>query len=197
MPVVRVVRDPRHAALLAAPVRQRILAALAAPGSASTVAKALGLGRQAVAYHVRRLEEHGFLKLVREEQRRGCTERIVQRSARYLIASNAVLGRSGLDPRRVKDRFSSEYLMALAEQMSREVADAQTAAERAGNPLATLSTDVEVRLRSPQERQAFAEELVESIARLAAKYHDETHPDGRRYRLVVGAYPIRTPRRTT
>ena len=43
MATVQVVHDPRHAALLAAPVRQRILEALAEPGSASTIAKSLGL----------------------------------------------------------------------------------------------------------------------------------------------------------
>src|SRR6185436_15893484 len=109
MSTVRVVDDPRHAALLAAPVRQRILAALAEPGSASTVAKSLGLTRQLVAYHLRRLEAGGYVALVREEQRRGCTERIVRRTAQYLVASPNVLA-PGMDPRKLKDKFSSSYL---------------------------------------------------------------------------------------
>jgi predicted ArsR family transcriptional regulator len=191
MSAVHVVSNPRHAALLAAPIRQRILEALAEPGSASTIAKTLGLARQKVAYHVRQLEDHGYVQLVREEQRRGCTERIVRRTAQYLVASNELFGRAGLDSRRLQDKFSSEYLMALASRMTKEVGEAQVAAERAGKRLPTLSTEVEIRLRSPTERQAFAEELVEAVARLVAKYHDEKHPDGRSYRLVVGAYPIR------
>ncbi len=191
MSAVHVVKDPRHAALLAAPIRQRILEALAEPGSASTIAKTLGLARQKVAYHVRQLEDHGYVQLVREEQRRGCTERIVRRTAQYLVASNELFGRAGLDSRRLQDKFSSEYLMALASRMTKEVGEAQVAAERAGKRLPTLSTEVEIRLRSPTERQAFAEELVEAVARLVAKYHDDKHPDGRSYRLVVGAYPIR------
>jgi DNA-binding transcriptional ArsR family regulator len=191
MPAVRIVKEPSQVAALAAPIRQRILEAMQEPGSATTVARRLGLSRQKVAYHVRQLEEHGYLHLVAEEQKRGCTERILQRSAQYLVASNEVFGRMGLDARRVQDKFSSEYLMALAAQVAREVGEARGAAERAGKPLATLSTEVEIRLRSPREREAFAAELVETIARLAAKYHDENHPDGRTYRLVVGAYPIR------
>jgi predicted ArsR family transcriptional regulator len=191
MSAIHVVKDPRHAALLAAPIRQSILEALAQPGSASTIARILGLPRQKVAYHVRQLEEHGYVQLVREEQRRGCTERIVRRTAQYLVASNELFGRAGLDSRRLQDKFSSEYLMGLASRMTKEVGEAQVAAERAGKRLPTLSTEVEVRLRSPAERQAFAEELVEAVARLVAKYHDEKHPDGRSYRLVVGAYPIR------
>jgi DNA-binding transcriptional ArsR family regulator len=188
---MHVVKDPRHAAVLAAPIRRQILEALEEPGSASTIAARLDMPRQKVAYHVRQLEQHGFVKLVREEQRRGCTERFVQRTARYLVASNEVFGRSGLDSKRLTDKFSGEYLAALASRMAREVAEAQIAADRAGARLATLSTDVEVRLRSPAERAAFAEELVDAVARVAAKYHDETQPGGRSYRVVLGAYPVK------
>ena len=139
MATVHLVNDPRQAAMLAAPLRQRILEALAEPGSASTMARTLGLARQKVAYHVRQLEKHGFVELVREEKRRGCKERIVRRTAQYLVASPSVLA-PGMDPRKLKDKFSA-------------------------------------------------------IPRLAAKYHDEIHPDGRTYRLVVGAHPIRRTRR--
>jgi DNA-binding transcriptional ArsR family regulator len=187
---VHLVNDPRQAAMLAAPLRQRILEALDEPGSASTMARTLGLARQKVAYHVRQLEEHGFVELVREEKRRGCTERIVRRTAQYLVASPSVLA-PGMDPRKLKDKFSSSYLIALASRMAQEVGEAQAIAEKAGKPLPTLSTDVEIRLRSPQDREAFAEELLEAIARLASKYHDDVHPGGLTYRLVVGAHPIR------
>jgi len=191
---VHLVSDPRQAAMLAAPLRQRILRALAEPGSASTMARTLGLPRQKVAYHVRQLEEHGFVELVREEKRRGCTERIVRRTAQYLVASPKVLA-PGMDLRKLKDKFSSSYLIALASRMAQEVGEAQAIAEKAGKPLPTLSTEVEIRLRSPREREAFAEELIEAVTRLAAKYHDESHPDGRTYRVVVGAHPIRSTRR--
>jgi predicted transcriptional regulator len=195
MSTVQVVADARQAALLAAPVRRRILAALAQPGSASTVARSLGLARQLVAYHVRKLEAGGYLELVREEPRRGCLERIVRRSAEYLVVSPDAFGAQGIDPRRFKDKFSSGYLIALASRMAREVAEAQAAAERAGRPLATLSAEVEVRLRSPRERQAFADELLDAITRLVDKYHDAGCPDGRSYRVVVGAHPVRASRR--
>jgi DNA-binding transcriptional ArsR family regulator len=194
MTTVRVVDDPRHAALLAAPVRQRILEALDEPGSATTLAHALGLSRQLVAYHVRQLESHGYVELVREEQRRGCVERIVRRKTRYLVASPSVLA-PGIDPARLKDKFSSTYLIALASRMAREVSEAQAVAEKSNKPLPTLSTDVEIRFASPGDRAAFAEELLEAIAVLAAKYNDDGSPDGRSYRLVVGAHPIRSVRR--
>ena len=73
--------------------------------------------------------------------------------------------------------------------------EAQTLAEKKGVPLPTLSSDVEVRLRSPGDRHAFAEELLACVARLAAKYHDDTSADGRTYRVVVAAHPIKPKRK--
>ena len=194
MAAVRLVHSPREAALLAAPLRQRLLEALEEPGSATTLARKLGIARQLAAYHVRQLEQHGYVELVREEQRRGCTERIVRRTAQYLVASPHVLA-PGIDPRNVEDKFSSGYLIALASRMAQEVGEAQAAAEKSGKRVPTLSTDFEIRLRSAAEREAFAEELLATLARLAARYHDETHPEGRTYRVVVGAHPIRSRRR--
>jgi DNA-binding transcriptional ArsR family regulator len=194
MSTVQLVHDPRHAALLAAPVRQRILEALEEPGSATTVAQALGLTRQLAAYHVRQLEAAGYLELVREEPRRGCVERIVRRKAQYLVASSSVLSPS-IDPKKLKDKFSSTYLIALATRMAQEVGEAQAIAQKKGVPLPTLSTDVEVRFKSAADRAAFAEELLAAVAGLAAKYHDDIHPDGRTYRVVVGAHPIKATKR--
>ena len=194
MSTVQVVHDPRHAALLAAPVRQRILEALGEPGSATTVAGTLGLSRQLVAYYVRQLETQGYVELVHERPRRGCVERIVRRKAEYLVASPDVLA-PGIDPAKVKDKFSGAYLIALALRMAREVGEAQALAEKKGVPLPTLSSDVEVRFRSPGDRHAFAEELLECVARLAAKYTDDTHVDGRTYRVVVGAHPVKPKRK--
>lgn len=195
MSTVRVVDDPRHAALLAAPLRRRILGSLVKPGSASSVARSLGVARQLVAYHIRQLEAAGYVELEREEPKRGCVERIVRRTSEYLVASQGVLGAQSADPRKMKDKLSSGYLIALASRMAAEVAEAQAAAEKAGRPIATLSATTELRLRSPRERQAFAEELLDAITKLVDKYHDADAPDGRSYRLVVGAHPIRAPRR--
>lgn len=194
MKAVQVIDRPREAALLAAPVRQRILEMLAEPGSASSVARRLGITRQSAGYHVHQLERAGFLALVREEPRRGFTERFFQRKAEHFVVSNAVVGKSGLDARRLKDRFSSAYLAALASQVADEVARGREEAEAGGRALPTLAASVDVRLRSPADRARFAQDLMDAVASLAAKYHDEQAPDGRTYRVIAGAYPA-PPRR--
>ncbi|MFN0092435.1 MAG: ArsR/SmtB family transcription factor [Acidimicrobiales bacterium] len=174
------------------PVRSRILALLAEPGSATSLAKALGLPRQQVNYHLRTLEQHGLVRLVEERRRRGLTERVMAATARRYVVSPAVLG--GADAETPPpDRLSAGYLLAVAARLLREVAELARGAERAGRPLATLTIDTEIRFASSAARAAFARELAEAITTLAARHHDETAAGGRWHRLVVAAHP-RPPR---
>jgi DNA-binding transcriptional ArsR family regulator len=187
-----VIDDPAVALIVLEPVRARVLASLAEPGSASTVAASLGEPRQKVNYHVRTLEEHGLVRFVEERARRGLTERVVQASARSYVLSPAVLGKNASDPTRT-DRFSSSYLIAVAARLVREVADLVRGAERAGKPLATLTIDTEIRFASAADRAAFTAELGTQVASLVARYHDHSAAGGRWHRLVVAAHPRPTP----
>jgi DNA-binding transcriptional ArsR family regulator len=187
-----VISDPAVALVVLEPVRARVLASLAEPGSASTVAAALGEPRQKVNYHVRTLEEHGLVRFVEERARRGLTERVVQASARSYVLSPSVLGTNASDPERT-DRLSSSYLIAIAARMVREVADLVRGAERVGKPLATLTIDTEIRFASAADRAAFTAELGSQVASLVARYHDQTAAGGRWHRLIVSAHPRPTP----
>lgn len=113
-----VIDDPVVASVVLDPVRARVLAQLADPGSASTVAVALGEPRQKVNYHLRTLEEHGLVRLIEERARRGLTERVVQASARSYVLSPSVLGANAADPART-DRLSTQYLIAVAARRAR------------------------------------------------------------------------------
>ncbi len=188
MPEVAVI-DQRDAVAAVLPaVRQEILKRLRdEPDSATGLARKLGLKRQKVNYHVRALERAGFLELDSEQQRRGCTERRFRPAARAYIISPEVLGGAG-DACDIRDRFSSAYLIAMAAQMVRDVARMRREADAAGRRLPTFALDVDVRFRSPAARTAFVEELTGAIARLAARYNDES-PESRRYRFVIGGHP--------
>jgi DNA-binding IclR family transcriptional regulator len=63
------------------PIRARLLAALVEPGSATTLAAAVGLTRQKVNYHLWTLEQHGPVELVAERRRGNMTERVLRASA--------------------------------------------------------------------------------------------------------------------
>jgi DNA-binding transcriptional ArsR family regulator len=185
---VEVIERPEAAAAALDPVRSRVLAALAEPGSASTVARVLGLPRQKVNYHLRALESYGLVTMVSVRARRGLTERMLQASAASYVVSPDALGEAASTPDRT-DRLSSRYLIALAARMVREVATLARGAEAAGRPLATLAIDSEIRFASPADRAAFTRDLAEAVTALAARYHDESADGGRWHRLVVAAHP--------
>lgn len=185
---LEVIDDPAVAAVALDPSRARILAELAEPGSATSVAAALGQPRQRVNHHLRALEAHGLVHQVGERARRGLTERIVVASARHYVLSPDLAAVSPVEPDGL-DRLSSGYLLAVAARLVREVAQLRQGAARARRPLATLALDAEVRFASAADRAAFTEELAAAVTELVARYHDESAAGGRWHRLVVAAHP--------
>ncbi len=186
---LEVVEAPEAAALTLDPVKSRILAALATPGSAASIAEAVGLSRQKVNYHVRALEEHGLVEQVEERRWGGITERRMRATAASYVVSPAALGALGADPDRSADRLSASYLIALAARVVREVGELWRRARRADKRLATLSLDSVISFRSPTDRAAFTRELTALVASLASRYHDEGAPGARPHRLVIASYP--------
>jgi DNA-binding transcriptional ArsR family regulator len=187
---VEVIENPAAAGAALDPVRARLLAELAEPGSAATLAERVGLARQKVNYHLRALEAHGLVRVVEQRRWGGLTERVLRATAASYVVSPAALGEAATDPRRTRDRLSARYLIALAARIVREVGALTRGAEGANKRLATLALDSEVRFRSADERAAFARDLTAAVTALVSRYHDESAPRGRRYRLVVMAHPL-------
>ncbi len=187
-----VVRQPDRASALLHPLRQRILAALAEPGSASTLARRLDERRQKINYHLRELEAHGFVELIEEKRKGNCLERIVRATATTYLIDPDVMGTLGDTPEETRDRFSSAYLIATCARMIHDVAEMRRRAAGVGKPLPTLTLQSDVRFRSATERNAFTEELADAFAGLVAKYHHDTAPRGRLYRFALGAHPVMT-----
>jgi DNA-binding transcriptional ArsR family regulator len=185
----RLIDDPKAVGLLADPVRRKILQQLDTPRSATAVARVLGLPRQRVGYHMRELEKHGFVETQCEERRRGCIERVMRRTSDSIVIAPDSMSEEKLHPRGVRDRFSSHYLLALASQMLSEVATARPSDESGDQLLPTFSLQVDVRLATQQDKNAFAEELGREVARLAVKYHQPQSRGGRSFRVMIGSYP--------
>ena len=187
---VEVIDDPGAAVVALDPVRARLLAALAEPGSAATLAAQTGLTRQKVNYHLRALEAHGLVRQVEERHWGGIRERVLVATAASYVVSPGAMGEASNDPKRASDRLSARYLIALAARMVREVGDLARQAERQDKRLATLALDTEISFRSAEERAAFTDELAGAVTGLVARYHDPAAADGRRHRLVVAAHPL-------
>lgn len=186
---LEVIDRPEAAAITLDPVRSRILAALATPGSAASLASRVGLTRQKVNYHLRVLEKHRLVEPVEERQWGGLTERMMIATAASYVVSPAALGPIGADPARSNDRLSASYLIALAARIVREVGDLWRRARENDKRLATLSLDTVIRFKSPADRAAFTTELTHAVTSLTARYHDEGAPGARPHRLVIASYP--------
>ncbi len=187
---LEVVRDAGPAAALLDPTRQRLLAHLREPDSATGLARRLRLPRQRINYHLRALERAGLVELVEERRKGNCLERVVRASAHAFLISPEALGALGPSAESAGDRLSSAYLVTAAGRAIRDVAALEARARAEGKRLATLTLEAEVRFAGPEARAAFAEELADAVARLAAKYHDERAPGGRPFRLLAAVHPV-------
>jgi DNA-binding transcriptional ArsR family regulator len=189
---VEVIENPAAAAIVVEPIKSKILASLAEPASAATLATRLRIPRQKVNYHLRSLEDYGLVRISEERLWGGLTERVMVASAASYIVSPAALGPVAADPER-GDRLSASYLIALAARIVREVSTLTRRAREARKALATLAIDTKVRFKSPTDRAAFTKELTEAVTTLVSRYHDETTPGGRAHRLVIVAHPLPQP----
>jgi DNA-binding transcriptional ArsR family regulator len=183
------ISDPSAAEVTLDRTRSRLLAELREPVSAAGLAERVGLPRQKVNYHLRLLEQHGLIELVEERRKGNCTERVLRATAASYVISPGALEGVAPDPRRSPDRLSARWLLALAGQLVRDVADLLAGAERAGKRLATFALDGEVRFASAADRAEFTEELATAVAALVARYHDENAPSGRAHRIVLAVHP--------
>jgi len=186
---VAVIEDPAAAAVSLDPIRSRLLAELAVPGSAAMLAGRVGLPRQKVNYHLRTLEQHGLLELVEERRKGNVTERMLRATARSYVISPAAMAAVAPDPERAPDRLSARWLLALSARLVRDVGSLITGASRAKQRVATFAIDGEIRFANAAQRAAFAEELTMAVTQLVGRYHDESAPGGRRHRLVVAVHP--------
>lgn len=185
MQEVRVLVDAAAVEVALDPVRASILDALSEPGSAASVAAAVGSTRQKVNYHMRALEAHGLVELAEERSWGGITERLVRRSARQFVVAPNVLQPAGLDPNEIADRLSAAYLIAVNARTVSEVGSIANSLA-SDTRLPTLTVDTVIGFASPDDRAAFAAELQAAVVALAARYH---HDDGRPHRLTISSYP--------
>jgi DNA-binding transcriptional ArsR family regulator len=176
---VAVIEDAAAAEVSLDPTRARMLAELAEPHTATTLAARLGLARQKVNYHVRTLEQHGLVELVEERRKGNVTERVVQAYAAAYVISPAALAAVAPDPALSPDRLSAHWLLALAARLVRETGALINGAAQANKPLATFGLDAAVRF-------AKLGELTDALTGIVSKYHTET---GRPHRLIVAVHP--------
>ncbi|MBO8163986.1 MAG: helix-turn-helix transcriptional regulator [Brevibacillus sp.] len=180
------VESPDQAVTLLHPLRAEMLSRLAEPASASELARALNETPQRINYHLKALEKVGLARRVGTRQVRNLVEVLYQAIARTFILSESL----GLAPemmQRLKDQSALSHLVSTAERIKR---DALLLLERAEQqeevPSATLHT--KVHLPDHETRQAFVEEYVQLVKRLAEKYQARDAAADC-YSMVLAVYP--------
>src|SRR5260370_5276730 len=179
---LEVIEDPATAEASLDPVRSKLLAELASPASASSLAGRVGLPRQKVNYHLKALERHGLIELVEERRKGNMTERVMQATAVSYLISPSALASLAPDPDRSPDRLSALWLVALAGRVIGEVGELINRARSARRSLPTVGGAGDIRFASAADRAELAAELAAALEELVAKHHDEQAAGGGRQR---------------
>ena len=190
------VQSVRRASAMLHPLRSRLLALAREPASSTELARRLGLPRQRVNYHVRALERAGLLRAAGRRRRRNLIEQRYVATARSYILSPELLGPLAPDWRQIADTASSDYLLALADQVRSDVGRAAQEAAAEGKRLTTLSVKSQFRFETPEQRARFAEAMRAAIVEIIARNSTPNRREngrpgkGRPYRLVLACYPV-------
>jgi DNA-binding transcriptional ArsR family regulator len=191
-----IIDDPARARVALQPIRLQLLHLLERPQSAPQLARATGMPRQRILYHLRKLEAQRLV----EAHEHGAVGRRIDRSYVRTATSYAIapktLGGVAVDPRTVADAFSSAYLSAVAGRALNDLAALGRAAAARGKRVPTFTLETGVRFATPADQRRFADELTAAVARLAARYHAPHAPQGRTFRVFAGGYPA-VPSRST
>ena len=186
---LHIIDDPSRARSALQPVRVRLLRLLDTPQSAPQLAKAMGLPRQQVNYHLRELQAQQLVEAQDHGRVGRRIDRTFARTATSYVIAPKTLGGAPIDPQAASDAFSSAYLSAVTTRALNDMAALRRAAAAKGKRLPTLTLETVVRFATPADQRRFASELAETFAALAAKYHHEQAPQGRSFRVFACGYP--------
>lgn len=171
--------DPDHVVALSA-IRREVLAGLDEPCSATELARRLGTTRQRVNYHLRALEDAGFVELHEERQRRGLVERVMRRSSDVLLVDPSAFDISGLSR---GDVAGVSGVVAVAMDLIQQAAVVAKGAQGRNQRVAAATLDGELRVASPSALRAMLDEIGAVIARY------DSGDEGLRLRVATAVLP--------
>ena len=186
----------RAAVLLQHPVRRTIVTLARSPISATEIAGQLGLPRQRVNYHVRKLERARFLRPAERRVRRNMIEQRYVATAQTYVIAPELLGALAPHANAVRDGASAAALFSIASRAQSDMSRVVAEADAAGQRVATISMTADLRFDNPEQRAAFASALESAITDVLAKHSAPfwlpggAAAPGRPYRLFLGCHPI-------
>jgi DNA-binding transcriptional ArsR family regulator len=181
-----VIDDAATLQALAHPTRVAILEALREPGSAASVARAIGQPRQLVNHHVKHLEAARLVERV-GERRKGNFVEVLYRAVAgsFVVAPEA----SWASPRRAQALQSQHALGTLVDLGGRLQRDAAALLDRAafeGENIPAAAVTAEARFASPEARAAFMDAYLRALRELLEQHASD---EGEPFRAVLAVYP--------
>lgn len=197
LPAIETVTDgARVAVLVQHPVRRTIVVLARTPISASEIANRLGVPRQRVNYHVRKLERARFLAPAERRLRRNMIEQRYVATAQAYVIAPELLGALAPHVNTVRDAASAAALFSIASRAQADMSRVVAEADAEGKRVSTMSLTADIRFANAEQRAAFTRALESAITDVIAKHSSPfTSPDGtaapgRPYRLFLGCHPI-------
>jgi DNA-binding transcriptional ArsR family regulator len=182
---IGLIETPEAVGALTHPLRVRILEALREPASAAGLARALGVPRQKVNYHLRELERAGLVSQAGERRRGNFVEQLYRPVADgFMISPRVTWGEQRQSV--LRDQVSLARLVELGERLQRDGAELLARAAFEGVEVTSASVEAEVRFATPEERSAFMTEFLEVIGPLLRKHGAR---EGEPFRVALGVYP--------
>jgi DNA-binding transcriptional ArsR family regulator len=173
------------------PLRLQIMELAIEETSGTEAARALGLPRQMVNYHVSALEKAGFLIRIGDVRRRNMVERRLQTSARGYLISPDILGNLNGARRRTPDQSSSTALLSLTARVQSELGVALHADPTAA-AAPTVSFSSKLHFINDDARREFSRTLGESVVSVVREFSAPANAANRsrQFGLVLGLYPL-------
>lgn len=184
-----IIDDPARARVALQPIRLRLLHLLERPQSAPQAAKALGMPRQRVLYHLRMLEAERLVEALDYGRVGRRIDRACVRTATSYAIAPKTLGGVAVDTRTVADALSSACLSAVAGRALNDLAALGRVAAVRAKRVPTITVETNVRFATPADQRRFGDELTTALGTLAAKYHAPGTTKGRTFRVFACGYP--------
>ncbi len=171
---------------LAHPIRRRVLAALRQPDSAASVARAIGLPRQKVNYHLKELERAQLVRPSGERRKGHLIEKLFQAVAGSFVVSPRFAWDDEQRERTLRDQVALARLVDLGEQIQRDASGLLDRAAFDGAQIPSASVEAEIRFADEAARSGFMTEYLAALGPLLSKYGSR---DGRGFRVALATYP--------
>ena len=175
-----------QARTLLSPVRVQLLEHLEEPRSCRELSDLVGQTQQRINHHLKEMLKARLIRIVSRKKKRNLIEATYQRVGKAYWFSPQLARPGAMSPRAFRDKLSLHKLLVVAESLADDAARLLQATDAGSVP--SLGFDAEIVLRSEDERQAFARDVLRAMHGVFERYQG-VGGDGERYKVLLAAYP--------